>query len=246
MKRLFNLKFIEGCKEDVINRIISEKKSIIFTPNIDHIIKIKEDHELYEKYSKANFIIADGWPIAMSGKIKKLNINRITGVDLMESLLQYADNNSKKVFFLGAEDETLEKLKINIQNKYHNIGRIETNHGFFDNDEIVINKINKSDTDILFVGMGCPKQEKWIIDNKDKLNARIMIGIGGALKIYSGEVTRAPKIVQSLGIEWFYRFMKEPRRLFRRYFIEYFKFVPILFNEVLNKKEVKYGQDFNH
>lgn len=246
MKQLFDLQFTEGDKEEVVDRVISETRSIIFTPNIDHIIKIKEDCELYEKYSQANFIVADGWPIAMSGKLKKLNINRITGVDLMDSLLQYADSNSKNLFFLGAKDETLEKLKINIGNKYNNIGKIESNHGFFDNDEDVINKINKNSTDILFVGMGCPKQEKWIIDNKDKLNVKIMIGIGGALKIYSGEVTRAPKVVQGLGIEWFYRFMKEPRRLFKRYFIEYFKFVPILFNEVINKKGVKYGEDFNH
>lgn len=239
MKRLFNLNFIEGNKEEVIEGVISATKSIIFTPNIDHIIKINEDNELYEKYSQANFIIADGWPIAMSGRVKNMNINRITGVDLMESLLKYANNYRKNIFFLGAENETLEKLKENIEIKYTNIGNIETHHGFFDDNDVVIDKINKNNTDILFVGMGCPKQEKWIIDNKDKLTSKIMIGVGGALKIYSGEVSRAPKIVQNLGIEWFYRFIKEPRRLFKRYFIEYFKFVPILFNEVLNRKGSK-------
>lgn len=237
MKQLFNLKFFEGDKEEIMHKIISSSKAIIFTPNIDHIIKINKDMELYKKYSQANFIIADGWPIAMSGKLKQMNINRITGVDIMDSLLQYADENRKNIFFLGAEDETLEKLKINIENKYNNIGNIDSNHGFFDKDNIVINKINKNETDILFVGMGCPKQEKWIIDNKDKLQAKIMIGIGGALKIYSGEVTRAPKMIQNLGLEWFYRFLKEPRRLFKRYFVEYFKFVPILLKEVVSKKE---------
>ncbi|XZJ82692.1 WecB/TagA/CpsF family glycosyltransferase [Clostridium perfringens] len=237
MSNLFGLNFFEGDKKFLIKNITEGKKSSIFTPNIDHIIKINQNSRIFNQYSKGDYIIADGWPIAMCGKLKKLKIQRITGVDLMDDLLEYANYNRKSIFFLGCEDRTLEILMLNIKEKYKNIDNIGFNNGFFEDDELVIEKINKNKTNILFVGMGCPKQETWIIKNREKLNCNIMIGVGGAFKIYSKEVKRAPKVVQYLGIEWFYRFLKEPRRLFRRYFIDYLKFIPLFLKEIILQRE---------
>ncbi|MDB8567890.1 WecB/TagA/CpsF family glycosyltransferase [Turicibacter sanguinis] len=236
MNKLFNLSFYRDNEEKLIKDIFESQNAIIFTPNIDHIIKISKDDTLFKQYSMADFIIADGWPLSFTGRLIGYRINRITGVDVMDRLLEKANKRNLNVFFLGAEEMTVNKLKRNIENKYLEIGNIGIHNGFFNDDEQVIKLINNNNTDILFVGMGCPKQEKWIMNNRDKIKCNIMIGIGGALKIYSEEVKRAPKYIQKLGLEWFYRFCKEPKRLFKRYFIEYLKFIPIFFNELRKKR----------
>ena len=141
--------------------------------------------------------------------------------------------NKYNVFFLGAEEETLEKLELKIRNNYKNIGLISSHHGYFNDDGKVIENINQSKSQILFVGMGNPKQEVWIRENFEKIDANLMLGVGGAFKIFSEEVSRAPRWVQGIGMEWFYRFCKEPKRLFGRYFIKYPKFIKLLIEEVI-------------
>ena len=100
----------------------------------------------------------------------------------------------------------------------------------------IIGMINKSKTDVLWVSFGCPKQEKWILENKEKLNVSISAGIGAAFDFLSGRVKRAPKIIQRLKLEWFYRFLHEPYRLFERYFIGGFKFAKIIIKQKYSKK----------
>ena len=236
MNKLFELNFFyKGIKEltqELDKQIQNNNKVSVFTPNVDHIIN-NENNELAKNiYSKSEYIIADGWPLVAVAKLKKMEISRITGVDLMDELLKLADKNKYNVFFLGATEDTLVKLSNNVKIKFPNIKQISYHHGFFDNDEEVINKINESGNNILFVGMGNPKQEIWIRNNFDKLNSNIMLGIGGALKIFSEEVERAPQWIQKIGMEWFYRFLKEPNRLFSRYFIKYPKFIKILIKEL--------------
>lgn len=237
MSSLFGLSFYKKELNNLVNElemeIINNKKASIFTPNVDHIINNSNSDIVKNLYSDSEYIIADGWPIVMAGRIKKINFKRITGVDLMDELLRVSNQNKYNIFFLGAEKNTLEELEHNIRNKYNNIGEISYHHGYFDNDEKVIEIINKSNSQILFVGMGNPKQEVWIRKNFETLNCNLMLGVGGAFKIFSEEVSRAPRWVQGIGMEWFYRFCKEPKRLFGRYFIKYPKFIKLLFKEIL-------------
>ncbi|MGG5460738.1 WecB/TagA/CpsF family glycosyltransferase [Clostridium sp. B9] len=231
MVKIFGLNFYDKSLEDItsdLKKDIENNKSVrIYTPNVDHIINIKSDEGVFNKYSKAEYIIADGWPVVATAKAKKTPIHKITGVDLMDELLKISDEEELNIFFLGATDDTLLKLEKNIRRDFKGIKNITFNNGYFsesDNSR-VIEKINESKSNILFVGMGSPKQEIWITDNIDKINVNIAIAIGGALKIYSEEIERAPKIVQKIGMEWFYRFLKEPTRLFSRYFVKYPKFI---------------------
>lgn len=233
MVKLFDLNFFSGTLDELLELIKMNNKISIFTPNIDHVIKISNDKKVKENYSRGDVIIADGWPLVAIAKVKKMNIKRITGVDLMDKLLEYANSEELSIFFLGGEDSTLHLLKKQIYNRYPNIKRIEVNNGYFTENELIINKINSSEPDFLFVGMGCPKQENWISENIDQLNCKLLIGVGGAFKIFSLEVERAPKFVQKVGLEWFYRFLKEPKRLFKRYFVEYLQFIPIALKEIL-------------
>lgn len=236
MAKIFGMEFYEKKTNELVheldNIIKSNKKASVFTPNVDHVINNAKDKGVFETYSSSEYIIADGWPLVMTSKVKKKPIFRITGVDLMDELLGLSDREGYSVFFLGATDDTLIRLKENISNKYRGIKNIGVHNGYFTNNDEVISKINSEKFNILFVGMGNPKQEIWIRENMKHLDCNLMLGIGGALKIFSEEVERAPKWVQFIGMEWFYRFLKEPKRLFSRYFIKYPKFTKILLDEI--------------
>lgn len=240
MYKLFGLNFYAANINDLtleLNKnILLGNKVSVFTPNIDHIINNYENENVNNNYSKSEYIIADGWPLVAVAKAKKKNIQRITGVDLMDNLLNLANKNRYNIYFLGATDKTLDKLVSNIRNSYPDIGYIGTNNGFFSNSNNVIRNINKNNIDILFVGMGNPKQEIWIRENFESINSKVMLAVGGAFNIYSGDLERAPKWIQNIGMEWFYRFLKEPKRLFYRYFIKYPKFFKIFLKELISNE----------
>ena len=235
MYNLFGLNFYKGdlnsLLESLCNDIELGKKSAIFTPNIDHIINNFSDSKINDVYSKGEYIVADGWPLVATAKLKGQSIYRITGVDLVDKLLEVANENNYSLYFLGATDKTLDKLITNIKNIYPNIKNIRGHNGYFKDNIEVINDINKESVNILFVGTGNPKQELWIKENFDLINSNLMLAVGGAFNIFSGEIDRAPRWIQKVGMEWFYRFLKEPNRLFYRYFIKYPKFIKIFFKE---------------
>ena len=240
MYNLFGLNFYNGNLNSLIeclsNDIELGKKSAIFTPNIDHIINNFSDSKVNDVYSKGEYIVADGWPLVATAKLKGKLIYRITGVDLIDKLLEVANNKNYSLYFLGATDRTLDKLINNIKTVYPNINNIRGHNGYFKDNIEVINDINKERVNILFVGMGNPKQEIWIKENFDLINANLMLAVGGAFNIFSGDIDRAPKWIQKIGMEWFYRFLKEPKRLFYRYFIKYPKFIKIFFKEFFNER----------
>lgn len=235
MYNLFGLNFYNGNLNSLLkclsNDIELGKKSAVFTPNIDHIINNFSDSKVNDVYSKGEYIVADGWPLVATAKLKRKLIHRITGVDLIDKLLEVANDKNYSLYFLGATDKTLDKLITNIKNMYPNITNIRGHNGYFKDNIEIINDINKENVNILFVGMGNPKQELWIKENFDLINANLMLAVGGAFNIFSGDIGRAPRWIQKIGMEWFYRFLKEPKRLFYRYFIKYPKFIKIFFKE---------------
>lgn len=239
MAKIFGMNFYEKNISELVDELDSiikcDKKASIFTPNVDHVINNSKDKNVFDIYSASEYIIADGWPLVTTSKIKKESIFRITGVDLMDKLLELSDREGYSVFFLGATDDTLIRLKENISKQYKGIKNIGVHNGYFTNNDEVIREINSKKFNILFVGMGNPKQEIWIRENMKQLDCNLMLGIGGALKIFSQEVERAPQWVQIIGMEWFYRFLKEPKRLFYRYFVKYPRFIRILTSEVRKK-----------
>lgn len=239
MNKLFGLKFYNKHLEDIIEQLDKEikenNKVSVFTPNVDHVINNYNNKYASDKYTESEYIIADGWPLVAVGKLKKINITRITGVDLMDELLKLSNNNKYKVFFLGATDDTLNLLERELKKEYIGLGGVYFHNGYFKDNKKVIDEINQSNSNILFVGMGNPKQEIWIRENFNELNCNVIVGVGGAFKIFSKEVSRAPKFIQSIGMEWFYRFLKEPNRLFKRYFVKYPQFIKIVKQEIKNK-----------
>ncbi len=218
-------------------------KGIVVTPNVDHIVKLSKDKLLREIYKNARFVFADGAPLVWASKIlsrKRLH-QRVTGADLLPGICEAASKDRTKIFFLGGEENIAMQAAKRLTEKYHNLCVVGTYcppFGF-ERDDIesmrIVDRINKSEADILFIGVGAPKQEKWVWKYYSKLNVGPILCVGAAFDFVAGSRKRAPKWVQKIGMEWFFRFLQEPKRMFRRYFIDDLYFFVLLFKEYVKK-----------
>lgn len=190
----------------------------VYTPNPEIVMLAQEDRELLDILNGADLVLADGIGIIIASKLKGLRLkDRVTGVDTMERLLAYCNEDKRSIFIFGGKPGVAKLACDNIKKKYKFIEIAGYDHGYFkdEEEEKIIEKINASKPDVLFVCLGAPKQEKWISKNKDRLNCKIAMGVGGSVDVYAGLVKRAPLAFQKLGLEWFYRLIKEPWRIKR-------------------------------
>ena len=223
---------MEEALEEIENLIKCGSSAYIVTPNVDHIIRIHEDRELKKTYDKAEIILADGMPLVIASKLLGVPLKeRVTGVDLFPELCRLAKNKVYKIFLLGDKQEVIEKTTRNVLLNFPMINIVGIHHGYFNNDDTVVKTINTVKPDILFIGMGSPKQELWIYNNIDKLNIKIAVCVGGAFSIMAGVIKRAPRWMQRAGLEWFWRLIHEPRRLWKRYLIRDMKFFYLILRE---------------
>lgn len=228
-----NLTMQESIKR--IDDMIKEgKPSYVVTPNVDHIVKLEEDFEFKKVYKEADLILTDGMPLIWMSRFQKNKIKeKVSGSDLFPKVCELASEKSYKVFLLGAADGVASKAAKNLTNKYNNlniVGVYSPSFGFEDKEEEIekiIDLINDSKPHILAVGLGAPKQEKFIHKYKERLNVPISLAIGASIDFEAGNITRAPKWMQKSGLEWFYRFLNEPKRMFKRYFIDDVKILKI-------------------
>ncbi|MFD2386002.1 WecB/TagA/CpsF family glycosyltransferase [Enterococcus rivorum] len=207
--------------------------------NAHKVNLINKDSCLEAIVDKANLVNADGSSILLAGKVLGVNIpERVTGVDLFINLLKICETNGYRAYFFGAEEESLHCMIKNIKRDYPKLQIAGFRNGYFeskDNDDIVKN-MNESKADVLFVAFSSPKKEYWINNNESKLNIPFLMGVGGSFDILSGVTKRAPGIFQKYGLEWLYRFINEPKRMFHRYFFGNGKFLILLIKEYAKKK----------
>ncbi|MBQ2841115.1 MAG: WecB/TagA/CpsF family glycosyltransferase [Oscillospiraceae bacterium] len=190
-----------------------ESNHMAVTPNAEIAYMAAHDVELGRIINSADLVVADGIGVVYASRIYGTPVKqKVPGVELGERILSLAAEKGKMVFFLGAKPGVAELAASKISERYPGIVFAGIRDGYFKNDEDVIDEINKSGADILFVCLGAPKQELWMAKNRDKLNVRLMLGLGGSLDSYAGTVKRAPDIFIKLGLEWFYRLIKEPKR----------------------------------
>lgn len=195
-----------------------EEKNLIFTPNPEFIINALEDKDFMHILNSSSLNVPDGIGVVIGSKILGYPLKeRVAGYDLVQNIFYKIKNLDYTVYFLGSNKETILKAKDMMQKKYRGLKIIGARDGYFDKDteNIIIDEINNLKPDLLLVGLGSPKQEKWIFENKDKLNTKVMIGVGGSFDVMSGNVKRAPKIFIKLHLEWFYRLICQPTRLKR-------------------------------
>lgn len=205
---------------NVINEIFDcieqEKKCFIATPNPEIVMLAQKDFNLKKIINQADLVLPDGIGIVFASQLNKIKIKkRITGYDLVQKIFLMSEKKNFSIYFLGGKENIVELAKKNMEKKFNKLKIVGYNNGFFSDEKKIVKKINFAKPDILLVGMGSPKQEKFIFKYKDKIDAKIFIGVGGSFDVMSGKIKRAPKIFIDLNLEWFYRFMKEPKRFFR-------------------------------
>ncbi len=190
----------------------------VFTPNSEIIMEAYRDAEFCEILNNADLLTADGIGVVYASKILKKPISeRAAGYDIARLVLEKLNYTDHKLFLFGGKPGVAEEAAENLKKEYKELNIVGTRNGYFkpeDEDEIV-QQINDSGADIVFVCLGAPKQEKWINTHKDELNVKVAMGIGGSLDVFAGRVERAPDFWCKIGMEWFYRLAKEPRRIGR-------------------------------
>ncbi len=212
-----------------------ERFAMIFTPNTEIVMKAIEDDELREVLLSSDMNIPDGIGLIIASKIHRLGlIQRVTGVDMMDKILKFCNNTRKSIYVLGGKPGVAEIACNSISDVYPNIKIKGSHHGYFDSkdEQKIIDKINELKPDVLFVALGSPRQEKWIYKNKKLLNVSVAMGVGGSVDVWAGTAKRAPKIFQNLGLEWFYRLLKEPWRIKRMMVLPKFLIKVILSKDI--------------
>jgi len=220
---------LSSATEIIIEQARQHKRGLIVTPNVDHIITNQNDAELHEIYQRASLITADGMPLVWLSRLLPMNNSlpeRVTGSDLLFSVCQMAEAQHLSVGFIGAQPGVVEKAKNKLCALHPKLDVLITHSppfGFEKNTEQsmkIIELCQTMEPDILFFGVGCPKQEKWCDKHLDQLNTGPIICVGAAFDFAAGKVNRAPNWMRTSGLEWVYRLIQEPGRLWKRYLIK--------------------------
>jgi len=218
-------------------------KGVLFTPNVDHFINLQKDREFYDNYQKADWIVCDSKIVQYASRfLGNPIVEKISGSDFFPAFYTYhRDNPAIRIFLLGtASSKIVDAAKENINNDCGRDIVIESHAPSFgfENDEEenswICNRINQSGATVLALGVGSPKQEKWIMKYKDQIpGVTIFMGIGATIDFEAGHVKRAPKWMSDAGVEWLYRVFKEPHRLWKRYLIDDMPFFWLILKQKL-------------
>lgn len=228
-----NLTMAETLNE--IDKLIQKKNcSYVVTPNVDHIVRLEKDEELQKVYKNASLILTDGKPLIWISKWYKTPIKeKISGSDLFPRVCQLAANKNYTMYLLGAAEGVADTAAKNLMKKYPGlniVGTYSPPFGFEKNKQEmkkIKTQIQDVHPDILIVGLGCPKQEKFMYYHCKELGVPISFGLGASIDFEAGNIKRAPKWMSNHGLEWLYRFSKEPKRLFKRYFVDDLKIIQV-------------------
>ena len=207
---------------DNLNSLDLSKRQVINTINPHSYVTAKEDKPFFEALHDSDLLIPDGSGIVIAAKqINKKNIKKIAGADLHQFLLEEMNKRSGKVFYMGASQKTLDKIQEKIKLEYPNIIVDSYSPPFKsefsqEDNQIICEKINSFKPDVLFIGMTAPKQEKWLHQHKNNLEFTISSCIGAVFDFYAGTVERPSDFWVNINLEWLGRFVKEPKRMWRR------------------------------
>jgi N-acetylglucosaminyldiphosphoundecaprenol N-acetyl-beta-D-mannosaminyltransferase len=207
--------------------------------NVDKLVKASRDAELRKIINDCALINVDGMPVVWASRLlgKPLK-ERVAGVDLFEALMRRAGEKGWRVFLLGAREEVVSKVADTYQRKYPRLVLAGYRNGYWKGEaeeRAVVEQIRDSRADLLFVAISSPKKEQFLGRWQAEMKIPFAMGVGGTFDVAIGRVKRAPRWMQKSGLEWFYRFLQEPRRMFRRYFIEDVAFIWLLIKEAARR-----------
>ncbi|THC44888.1 WecB/TagA/CpsF family glycosyltransferase [Massilia sp. Mn16-1_5] len=208
--------------------------------NVDKLVKASRDEELRRIINACALVNVDGMPVVWASRLlgKPLK-ERVAGVDLFEALMRRAGERGWRVFLLGARPEVVSGVAETYSRRYPSLVIAGWRDGYWQGEmqeAQVAEQIRASRADLLFVAIGSPKKEQFLGRWQETMRIPFAMGVGGTFDVAIGRVRRAPRWMQRAGLEWFYRFLQEPRRMFRRYFIEDMAFVWLLLKEAAHMR----------
>lgn len=237
--RILNVDILSITKDCLLEKL---KKGVLVTPNVDHLVKLQRDREFYGVYQKAEWVVCDSKILYLLSKLLKRPLpEAIPGSSFFTSYYMYhKDDPDCRIFLLGAKEGIAAKAMQRINEKVGRrivVGAHSPSFGFEKNEkecEELIDIINKTGANVLLVGVGAPKQEKWIMKYRDRMpDVKLFMALGATIDFEAGTLKRAPAIWQKIGMEWLYRCLKEPKRLFKRYFIDDMQFFYYFIKQLL-------------
>jgi N-acetylglucosaminyldiphosphoundecaprenol N-acetyl-beta-D-mannosaminyltransferase len=236
---IYNLSILETLS--LIGTYINKKEKIIREDvNAAKIVWMHNDPQFREIIHKADVINADGQSVIFASKLLGRPIKeRVPGIDLMEHIIAHANKKQWKIFFLGATEEVIKKTVNTYTHKYSKDIIAGYHHGYFDekDEKKIVDLINISNANILFIGMPSPQKEYFVHKYFNKLSCNLIMGVGGSFDVVSGKVNRAPVWMQKSGLEWLYRLLQEPGKMWKRYLYTNSMFLWLVFKEKTFKKQ---------
>lgn len=235
----------EQTLEKISGLVEQKTPSYVVTPNVDHLIRFQNDADFVRIYQNAALVLADGMPLLWASKFLGTPIKeKISGSDLAPKIAELAASKGYSLFLLGGREGAAEQAAQVLISRYpglivagHYCPPMGFEHDAAENEKIT-RLIKQASPDILFVGLGSPKQERWISRYHNEIGVPVSIGIGVTFEFIAGIVKRAPAWMQHAGLEWFWRLLMEPARLWRRYLVDDMKYFILIFKEkvALRKK----------
>jgi N-acetylglucosaminyldiphosphoundecaprenol N-acetyl-beta-D-mannosaminyltransferase len=226
--------------EDIIQKRIPTQHVVI---NASKVNLMEKDKELCKIVNACPLINADGASILWAAKKFGIPVKeRVTGIDLFMNLVELAAKKRYKIYLFGAKEEVVIKVKNILEDKYKGIQIVGYRNGYFteEDEPKIVKDMSDSGADMMFVAFSSPKKEYWINKYLNQLNIPFVMGVGGSFDVVAGITDRAPKWMQDYGLEWFYRFIQEPRRMWKRYIIGNFKFVLLTYRYKITGRRKKY------
>ena len=209
---------MKGAVEKILERVSQSKKTFVVTANAEIIMMGQSDDEYMEILNNAALVLPDGAGTVWAGRKLGYEVpERVAGYDLFLNLMTEAAQKKLKVFFFGSAPGVAEEAKQKCEMLYPGVSIVGCRDGYFKEEDnlAIVEEINNSGADLLFVALGAPKQEKWLAKFQDILKPLLLMGIGGSFDVVAGKMERAPKWMQDASLEWLFRLYKQPSRLGR-------------------------------
>jgi len=209
---------MSGAVDKAIGFMAEDKFRMICTPNPEIVMNAQKDESFMKLLNSADMVTADGVGVVWASKYfgKQLN-ERVSGYDLAQGIFEKMKDTEHTAYFFGGAEGVAEKAKCEMEKKYPGLKVVGVNNGYFDEEKerLILEDIRNKKPDFLLIGLGSPKQERWMYDNRHLLRGTVCIGVGGSFDVMAGNIKRAPELFQKLGLEWFYRLITQPTRFKR-------------------------------
>ena len=219
----------------LVEKYVKQKEPLhLMGVNADKINELNENERLKQIVNSCGIINADGASVIKASKyLGKPLPERIAGIDLMQSLVKLSEKRGYSVYLLGAKQEVVKKTAVVLKAKHPNLKLVGIHNGYFNEDvwPQISEILKKKKPDFVFVGITSPLKEYLIEFLQDDGNDSVFMGVGGSFDVISGVIPRAPKWMQKCGLEWLFRVIQEPKRLFKRYFVGNWKFIKAIWKE---------------